>query len=439
MNGQRVHFIGIGGSGISALALLYLSQGKRVTGSDVAESGFTREVREAGGTVTLGHRGENVPEGADGVVFSEAIDKTTNPEYLAAQRRGIKTLSYFEALGEFSKTKKTIVVTGTHGKTTTTAMLGEAMIAAGLDPTVVVGTRVPAFGNRNLYIGKGNHRQGGADGWLVVEGCEYRRSFLNLHPFGVVMLNCETEHLDYYKDEADYQSAFAELARRIPAEGFLVINGKDKNLNRVAEDFRGNLIRVDETVGLRLTVPGKFNEWNAACALAAARAMGAEEGLVRQSLEAYRGSGRRMEIKGEVNGVTLIDDYGHHPTEVRETLKAIKERYPGRRLICVFQPHQYSRTHQLLAEFKQAFGAADHVIIPNIYEARDSDEDKKKISAESLVAAIGQTHPSIEWGRNFETTVRRLREILKPGNVLVTMGAGDIGRLAELFGAEAQS
>jgi len=482
MNRQCVHFIGIGGSGISALALLYIAQGKTVTGSDVAESVFSLEVQAAGGRVTLGHHGDNVPEGVGLVVFSEAIDKATNPEYVVAQQRGIKTMSYFEALGEFSKTKKTIVVTGTHGKTTTTAMLGEALIAAGVDPTVIVGTRVPSFTQchseprrgeespkspsysklrhggdsssasgrtqndtrgSNLYIGKSE--------WFVVEGCEYRRSFLNFHPFGVVMLNCEAEHLDYYKDEEDYRNAFRELMMKIPTchsraggnlgsdsllqgndkGGFLVINGKDKNLNQVAEEFRGHLIRVDEAVGLQLTVPGKFNEWNAACALAAAMQVGAEEGVTRRALEAYCGSGRRMEVKGEAKGMTLVDDYGHHPTEVRLTLEALKQKYPGRRLICVFQPHQYSRTHQLLDQFKTSFGAADYVIIPNIYEARDSAEDKMKISAESLVAAIGEKHPHVEWGRDFATTQTRLKDLLKPGDVLVTMGAGDIGTFAE--------
>ncbi|PIZ70555.1 UDP-N-acetylmuramate--L-alanine ligase [Candidatus Peregrinibacteria bacterium CG_4_10_14_0_2_um_filter_43_11] len=428
-NYHHIHFIGIGGSGISALAHLALAEGKRVTGSDGGESLFTHAVREAGGEVMMGHHADHVSNDVDLVIYTEAIDKTNNPELEVSNDRRIKTMTYFQALGEFSATKKTIVVAGTHGKTTTTAMLGLALIKAGMDPTVIVGSAVPAFGGKNLSIGIGD--------WLVVEACEYRRSFLNLHPFGAIVLNCEPDHLDYYKDEADYVDAFCELIRRLPSEGFLVGNGTDENVRRVANEFVGKTVFVAEEMvdkmNFHLQVPGAFNRWNATHAYTAAELAGGDAMRIRQGIEDFKGTSRRMEVKGETNGITIIDDYGHHPTEVKATLGALKEHYPNRRLICVFQPHQYSRTHELLAGFKTAFGDATKVIIPNIYAARDTEEDKAKINAEMLVKAIGEHHPDVVWGKDFETTVALLQKEAKPGDVIVTMGAGNITQLSTLL------
>ncbi|MFH0837807.1 MAG: cyanophycin synthetase [Patescibacteria group bacterium] len=375
----------------------------------------------------IGHNKDNLGDLCELVVYSEAINKKKNPEYMEASRRGIPTLSYFEALGQISEHKKTIVVAGTHGKTTTTAMLGLALIEAKADPTVVVGSQVAAFESRNLRTG---HSE-----WLVAEGCEYRRSFLHLHPFGVVLLNCELEHVDYYKNEEDYVAAFQELVAKIPEEGFLVYNADDENCRLISESCKGKKFPITMKAAEKLTlkVPGEFNQLNAAHALKAAEQVTENTDGVRQGLENFTGTARRMEVKGEKNGVLLMDDYGHHPTEVRATLKALKEAHADRRIICVFQPHQYSRTYELLDNFARAFGNADLVIIPNIFEARDTGEDKDRISAEKPVQAIGKQHPDCRWGENFEKALAILRKEARKGDLIVTMGAGDVYKIGENY------
>jgi len=426
---HHIHFIGIGGSGISAIAYLALEKGIKVTGSDTVQSPVTDDLVKSGAHFYFGHDGKHVTDTMELVVYTEAIDKKTNPEYLAAKKMDIPVMSYFEAIGEISKHKKTIAVAGTHGKTTTTAMLGEALVGARQDPTVIVGSRVPEFGGRNISVGHGDI--------FVIESCEYRRSFLNLRPFGVVLLNCEPDHLDYYKDETDYVSAFVEFIKKVPKEGFVIANMLDKNVQKVCEQCAGKVVQVtDKTVvetGLKMSVPGDFNRSNATHAYLAAKALGADEKRTRRALEDFKGTARRMEFIGEKNGVTVIDDYGHHPTEIKVTLRALRKKYAGRRIICVFQPHQYSRTYQLLEDFKTAFGDATKVLIPNIYEARDTVEDKKKISAESFVAALREHHPDVTWTKDFKTTVGLLYKESKPGDVIVTMGAGDGYKIGEIF------
>lgn len=426
MNMRHVHFIGIGGIGISALAYLALAEGQRVTGSDCSRSVLIEDLEANGAYIVDGHSEKNVSNDVDKVIYSEAIDRSANPEYLKAKELGIPTMSYFEALGELSRRKKTVLVAGTHGKTTTTAMLGAALRKAGKDPTIIVGSKVPEFGYRNLYIGK--------DDWLVAEACEYRRSFLNLQPFGMVLLNCEVDHLDYYKNEEDYLKAYTELIQKIPKEGFLVANMDDKNVKKIAQYCVGTVIPVNhrdvETLGLTMKVPGEFNRMNATQAFKTANWMGADKDKVKEGLEAFGGTWRRLELKGTVNGATVIDDYGHHPTEIKVTLRAIKQTYPSKKLICVFQPHQYSRTHHLLEDFKEAFGAADHVIITDIYEARDSKADKNKVNAEKLAKRISEKHPSVVWGKDLANAKQLIRHEVGENDVVVIMGAGDISQLA---------
>lgn len=426
---HHIHFIGIGGSGISAIAYLALEKGIKVTGSDSAKSPITDDLVKQGAHFHLGHDGKHVTDTMELVIYTEAIDKKTNPEYLAAKKLGIPVMSYFEAIGEISKRKKTIAVAGTHGKTTTTAMLGEALTAAGLDPTVIVGSRVPEFDGRNIRVGHGDI--------FVIESCEYRRSFLNLNPFGIVLLNCEPDHLDYYKDEKDYVSAFVEFVKKVPKEGFVIANMMDKNVQKVCGYCAGKVVQVTDRIvaeiELRMAVSGDFNKSNAIHAYIAAKMMGADATKARQALEQFKGTARRMELIGEKNGVTVIDDYGHHPTEIKATLGALRQKYSGHRIICVFQPHQYSRTYQLLEDFKTAFADADKVLIPNIYEARDTAEDKKRISAESFVAALQAHHPDVVWTKDFKTTVSLLYKESKPGDVIVTMGAGDGYKVGEML------
>ncbi|HEY5139577.1 MAG TPA: Mur ligase domain-containing protein, partial [Methylococcales bacterium] len=381
---RKIHFIGIGGIGISSLAYLSLAEGKRVTGSDATGSALTDDLMEEGADIYIGHNADNVTDDTELAIYTEAIDQENNPEFLRAKEMGIPVLSYFEALGQIARTKKTIAVVGTHGKTTTTAMLGLALIDAGFDPLVIVGSKVRKFNGRNINIGKGDV--------FVAEACEYRRSFLSIAPFGVVFLNCEAEHLDYYKDEADYISAYKELIEQIPVDGFLVANMEDKNVRKIAKNCAGRIIPVTmkdaDELDLHMQVMGDFNRLNATQAFWAAEALGADVEKTRDSLEHFTGTWRRMEVKGEFNGALLLDDYGHHPTEVFSTLQAIKNKYPDKNLICVFQPHQYSRTHLLINEFKRAFEYADKLIITDIYAARDTDEDMAKIDEERLVKIL---------------------------------------------------
>lgn len=424
---DKIHFIGIGGIGISALASWALAEGKKVTGSDASDSALIADLKTQGAKISIGHFSENVGADVELVVYTEAIDSNTNPELGRAKELGIPTLSYFQALGKISEGKKTIAVAGTHGKTTTTAMLGLALIEAGQDPTVIVGSKVREFGNRNIRIGKSD--------LLVVEACEYRRSFLNLSPFGVVMLNCEADHLDYYKDENDYVKAFEELAREIPEDGFLVINKNDHHLHRVAKKCVGKVVEVGvaeaEQWDMPLLVFGKFNKLNALQAFKAAELLGADAHEVRHALRKFRGTWRRMELKGEFQGAKVYDDYGHHPTEISSTLGALKAAYPNKRLVCVFQPHQHSRTYQLLEGFKGAFKSADKVIVPNIYAARDTEEDKQKIDAERFVVALQEQHPDVVWGESLDKTYALLEKLITPKDLVITMGAGNITELAD--------
>lgn len=419
----NIHFIGIGGSGISALAYEAKMRGRQVTGSDISKNPTIERLEKDGIFVVIGHKTENLPQDTELVIYSEAIDKEQNPEYLEAKNKDIQIMSYFEALGYDSSQKKTIVVTGTHGKTTTTAMLGQILIEAGISPTVIVGARVPYFDDRNVFIGDSD--------WLVVEGCEYRRNFSTIQPIGMIVLNCELEHVDYFKSEADYVSAFQELAAKIPKDGFLIYNHIDENCRKIASFVTCKKIPISflEASEINLKIPGDFNTLNAAHALKAGEELGLDKTSILMSLSRFSGTARRMEIKGEAKGVIVIDDYAHHPTEIKATLKALKEKYPERRLVCVFQPHQYSRTYELLEDFKTAFQSADQVIIPNIYEARDTAEDKAKISAESLAKMI----PNGIWGEDLEKTVEILKQQTLPGDLLVTMGAGDIYKVGEIF------
>jgi len=428
---RQIHFIGIGGIGISALAYLALAEGKKVAGSDVTDSALLEDLRQNGARISIGHNKKNVTDDVELVIYTEAINPESNPEYQETKKREIPVLSYFEALGQISQTKKTIAVVGTHGKTTTTAMLGLALMESGLDPTVIVGSKVREFNGRNIYIGSGD--------LLVAEGCEYRRSFLSLDPFGVILLNCEAEHLDYYKNEADYIKAYIELIEKIPSKGFLVANMDNENVRKIADYCAGQVIPVQakdvDRLKLKLNVLGDFNQLNAVHAYKAAEALEAGLDDIQNALENFEGTWRRMELKGEFNGAPLIDDYGHHPTEVFLTLRAIKEKYPKKRLVCVFQPHQYSRTHLLVEEFKGAFKFADKVIIPDIYEARDSEADKAEINAEKLAEIIRQNHPDAVWGKGLDHTYDLLKDEVKSTDILVTMGAGNIGDLADRLAA----
>ncbi len=419
---SRVHFIGIGGIGVSAIARKLFLAGSKVAGSDMYASPVTDELKRLGIEIYVGHRPGNLADGTDLVVHTIAIPET-NVELAKARSLNIPTRTYPEMLGELSRTLETVAVSGTHGKTTTTAMLGKIVRDAKLDPTVIVGSIMKDVGS-NLVVGEGKQ--------LIVEACEYRRSFLNLHPQMVIITNIDAAHLDYYSDLADVQKAFSELVAKIPKDGYLICDPGDTHvapIARLAECTVVDYMQVE--MSLHLKVPGEHNRKNARAAAAAARAMGIADGDIKQSLENFSGTWRRLEYKGLTReGAHLYDDYAHEPQEVRASLEALREVYgPAANLVVVFRPHLYSRTKTLLHEFGPSFARASRVFVNDIYAARESFDPT--IHARNLVSCINEESGNAEYVATFDEVEQILPGHLNRGDIVVTMGAGDIYELAE--------
>ncbi len=443
---NKVHFIGIGGIGMSGLARLFFSQGKKVTGSDLEDSALITDLKKEGISVKIGHKENNLPLDTDLVVFTEAIPEN-NVELKKAQQEKKSILTFFQALGLVSKDYFTIAICGSHGKTTTTAMTALNLIAGGLDPTVIVGTKMKEFGNRNERIGRSKY--------LVVEACEYRRSFLYLEPSLIVITNIDVDHLDYYKDDNDYRLAFAQFVQKLPKNGILILNDDDPETKKLLPEIKdleiikwGNKnnqqLELDYwlenkkiwspkgKIGeLELKIPGKHNLWNALASFIVGDKLGIERKKILSSLNNFAGTWRRFEFIGKKDGIEIYDDYAHHPTEIKATLTAAREKFGKRRICLVYQPHQYNRTKNLLKEFGGAFFEADLVIVPNIYKVRDKKEDTEAVSAETLVAEINKVSQNAIFGDGFDHTVQILKDQLKSGDILMTMGAGDVWKIGE--------
>lgn len=447
--GQTIHFIGVGGCGMSGLAEFVLTEGGEVSGSDLKASAATDRLADLGATIHIGHSEANVPPRTDLVAHSAAV-KADNRELVEARRRGIPALKYAEFLGRLMTLRLGIAVSGTHGKSTTTAMVAYVLSEAGLDPSFVIGADVPQLrgGSR---VGNGPH--------LVVEACEYDRSFLNFAPHAAAVLNVEEDHLDYFRDLADIRSAFAEFASGAAAEGLLVVNGADPGMEEVAAGancrvetfglggawdwhaenlaadagrFSFDVCRRDErftSVGLALA--GEHHVLNALAATALCAWAGAPAEAISGALGRFQGVSRRMDVLGRAAGVTVVDDYAHHPTEIRATLEAARQQFTPRRLWVVFQPHQHSRTRFLLKDFAQALRLADKVIVPDIYFVRDSENERQAVSSQDLVEEVKRRAGDARYFKDFDSIRRHLVESLGPGDVLMTMGAGDVWRLAE--------
>jgi UDP-N-acetylmuramate--alanine ligase len=420
---NNIHFIGIGGVGMSALAQLFLEQGKGISGSDSGESKTIEMLRERGVEISIGHSVNNVPSDADLVIYSDAV-KANNVERVRAGELSKQTLSYFEALGKVASEYYLIAVSGAHGKTTTTAMLADVLEDAGLDPTVVVGS-IRARTKSNFRAGKSNY--------FVVEADEYMRHFLNFTPKVLIILNIDGDHLDYYKDIADIQSAFGELVSKIPEDGFLICNPKGPNMDKVTE--RAKCKVVDYTLyiqnDLALKAPGNHNRSNAGAVLAAAEVLGIERGKSEESLKNFAGTWRRFEYKGETEGGALVyDDYAHHPTEITATLQAAREKFSNKKIILVFQPHLYSRTKLLKDEFIESLSKADVVLLAPIYAAREAKDES--ITSEMLVEEISKKTAA----KSFNS-LKEIEEHLKTKKadsnsvIIITMGAGDIYKVGE--------
>ncbi|MDD4409462.1 MAG: UDP-N-acetylmuramate--L-alanine ligase [Candidatus Pacebacteria bacterium] len=369
------YFLGIGGIGISALARFYLLKGEKVFGSDACDSAIIEKLREDGAEVSIGQRPENIPGDCDELIFTPAV-KEDNPEMMEAKRRGMKMSSYPQALGELSKNYHTIAIAGTHGKSTTTAMLSLIMVEAGLDPTVIIGTKLKEFGGSNFRMGKSDY--------LVIEACEYERSFLNYHPQIAIVTNIEEDHLDYYENMDNLRRAFEEFASHVPDTGF-VIEKKGVGLSSKVRKIEFSI--DDPEVGeIRkiVSLPGEHNLLNALAAYKVAEALGVDKSVILSSLSKYIGSWRRFDVF-ELDDLILIDDYAHHPTEILATLKAAREKYADKKICCVYQPHQYQRTQFLFDDFINVFSSSlgvliDKLILLDVYDVagREGNEEIKK-------------------------------------------------------------
>jgi len=456
--GKRVHMIGIGGSGMRALAKMLIDRGAVVSGSDMGEGAAVDRLVREGATIHVGQKADNIPSECDLVVYSAAIHEQ-NPELLAARQRAplpaegrpaLEVIKYSQMLGRLMAEHVGIAVSGTHGKSTTTAMVAFVLTAAGMKPSFIVGATVEQLGGPS-GVGAGKH--------FVAEACEYDRSFLNYRPHYAAILNIEEDHLDCYPNIDAIIEAFRAFASQVKPEGVLVANGEDRNVapavraascevqtfgqaegctwrgvNMTAERGRYRmdiLFKGQKYCRLNVSLPGLHNVYNSLAAAALLHHAGVEGERISELLGRFAGTRRRMTLKVSLNGVTVVDDYAHHPTEIQVTLRAIRDYFQPRRLICVFQPHQHSRTRFLLNDFARSFGSADEVIVPDIYFVRDSAREKDHISSEDLVAQIRLRGGSAAYLKTFDDIVRHLQGALGPGDLVVTMGAGNIWEVAD--------
>ncbi len=443
---MKVHFIGIGGIGVSALAHYYLAKGAQVSGSDLVYSEILDSLKKEGAEIFIGkHSERNLRRDTDLVIYSPAV-KSDNPEIKKAKKLKIQIQSYPQALGELTRQYFTIAVCGTHGKSTTTAMIALILVKSGLDPTVIIGTKLNEFGRSNFRAGKSKY--------LVIEADEHFASFLNYSPKIIVLTNIEADHLDYYKNLSNYIDAFRKFINSLPDDGFLVINRDDKNSQKIFNmnekkktskkiDIEFYSFKDKEVEKLReiLQVPGRHNIYNALAALKAARILGISDKQSFDTLSRYRGSWRRFEIKeGEINNKNfiLISDYGHHPTEIKSTLEGAREKFSSKKIILIFQPHQYQRTYYLFNNFVDVFrkGARDFLfdkaIIIDIYDVvgREDKKIKEEINAEKLVKKINSRRVIYLPKEEIKDW---LINKLKGGEVVILMGAGDIYDLESDF------
>lgn len=447
---KYIHFIGIGGISMSGLAEILLDAGYRISGSDIRPSNITRKLEALGAEIHARHSGENI-SGQDLVVYTAAV-KSDNPELIRARALGMPVIDRATLLGLIMKRYPySVAVSGTHGKTTTTSMAASIMLEAGLDPTIHIGGELESIG--------GNTKVGGSR-YFIAEACEYVESFLKFYPYVGVILNIELDHVDYFRDIEHLKEAFLKFAMLIPKDGYLVAYAEDPNvaslLDKVnckrvtfglkpeaamwsAGDVRFDdmgrasfdlLLNREKAARISLNIPGLHNVKNALAAAAACQALGCGFAQIRDGLAKFNGAKRRFELKGVVNGINVIDDYAHHPSEIKATLKAARGCSYGR-IWCVFQPHTYTRTKSLLNEFSSAFHDADNVIVADIYAAREAD--RGEIHSSTLADRINSVSKNALYLSGFENIAKYLEQNVKPGDLVLTMGAGDIYKAGEMF------
>ena len=439
----HTHFIGIGGISMSGLAEVLLKAGFPVSGSDSQDSELLHHLSALGAEIMLGQSADNIRKDMDLVVYTAAIHPD-NPEFAAAQAAGIPMLTRAELLGEvMANYAVSVAVAGTHGKTTTTSMASHILLAGGLDPTISVGGILPSIG--------GNIRVGASD-TFITEACEYTDSFLSLYPRIGIILNVDSDHLDYFADLDAIAASFHRFASQIPADGVLIMNRESAKYSEVTEglscpvinyalsgeaDYTAADVTFDEKgcgiftclekgrpIGsFSLNVPGIHNVSNALAAIAMARYLGLKVGVIAQGLSDFTGTDRRFEYKGKMGGVTVVDDYAHHPTEIKATLAAAR-RYPHRELWVIFQPHTYSRTIMLMDEFAEALSSADHVVLAEIYAARETNDTG--VSSADLGKVIARYGTDVHYFPTFSEIQDFVRARCVNGDLLITMGAGNV-------------
>ena len=478
-NIKKIHFVGIGGIGVSAIAKLMIWQGKKVSGSDCQESEITDELKKMGAKIFIGHQRKNLADDVDLVICTLAVPED-NSEIIKAKKLNIPIFTYPQALGFLTKEKFGIAVCGTHGKSTASSMLALILKKAGLDPTIVIGSKVADFGG-NAVAGKSEY--------FVFEACEYKRAFLNYYPKIIILNNIELDHTDYYKNLEDYQSAFEKFVEHLLKDNILVINNDkikfsrivlqsnvDKNSKFKTQNSKPQLKTQSEklkinnsqlkviTFGINeksdlqasdiifgsgetrfriifqeknlgefvLKVPGIFNIYNALGVIAAALLLKIKPEIIKKTLADFQGIWRRFELVGEINGAKIISDYAHHPTEVEATIKGAKNFYPGKKIIAIFQPHQRNRTKKLFNDFVKSFDSADMVILSKIFDVVGREEKKDSdVNSLDLVREIKKRskEKTVLFAEDLEKTKKLILENARKNDIILVMGAGDIYKM----------
>ena len=446
-NPVHVHFIGIGGISMSGLADILFSKGFTISGSDMKESTLTTNLRNKGMIINIGQKADNITDDIDVVVYTAAIHED-NPEFARVLELNIPMLTRAELLGEImSNYKVSIGVAGTHGKTTTTSMVSDILLEANMDPTISVGGILPSI-NGNIRIGKSDN--------FITEACEYTNSFLSFSPTIEIILNVEEDHMDFFKDIDDIRQSFKKYAQLLPSDGLLVINKDIEKYEYICEGIPAKIITVGstpdsnyyakdlscdangcysytlvidgvDTVRVNLGVTGIHNVYNSLAAIAVSNFLSIPYESTLKALKEFRGANRRFQIKGKLNGFTVIDDYAHHPTEIISTLKSAA-KCEHNRIICVFQPHTYTRTFAFLKDFAKALSLADEIILTDIFAARE--QNTIGISSLDLKKEIEEYKPCM-YEPDFDKVKELILHIAKPGDFVITMGAGNVVEIGE--------
>ncbi len=448
---RHIHMVGIGGIGMSGMAEILILRGFKVSGSDGALGETTARLQKLGAQIYEGHRAENI-DGADVVVYTSAVKAEDNVETRAAMEKKIPVIKRSEMLAELMRMKYGIGIAGTHGKTTTTTMTGLVVQSGAFDPTIVVGGRVHSFDKTNAVVGTGDI--------FIVEADEYDRTFLKLSPSLVVITNIDIEHLDIYRDENDIKDAFVEFANKVPFYGAAIVCLDDSNVRSVIPRIKRRILTYGLTPQARLRAiniqsnametkflvqfdgvemgemllhaPGEHNVKNALAAIGIGLELGMTFNHIKEGISRFTGVFRRFQIKSETNDIIVIDDYAHHPTEVKATLQAARKSWPERRVVAVFQPHLYSRTQQLQEEFGMSFFDADVLVVTDVYPSRETPIEGV---TGNLIAQTASSfgHKNVHYVENKQDLPAHLNGICKPGDMVITMGAGDIYKYGDQF------